>query len=192
MSGLAVAARRRLAAALAVLGLPGRVLAVAVVVCWLASARLGWLELRVAALAGLGALTAAALLTLGRSAYAVTLELQSQRVVVGERAVGRVAVRNTATRRLLPARLELPVGRGLAAFELPSLAAGAEHEDLFTIPTSRRAVVVVGPVRSVRGDPFSLLRRELVWTARPSCSCTRRRCRCRVPRPASSATSRAR
>jgi uncharacterized protein (DUF58 family) len=149
---------------LAVVGLPGRVLAVAVVACWVASARLGWLELRVAALAGLGALAAAALLTLGRSSYAVALELQSPRVVVGERAVGRVAVANTSTRRLLPARLELPVGRGLAAFDLPSLGAGAEHEDLFTIPTSRRSVVVVGPVRSVRGDPFSLLRRELVWT----------------------------
>ena len=38
------------------------------------------------------------------------------------------------------------------------------HEDLFTIPTARRAVIVVGPVRSVRADPLHLLRRQVLWT----------------------------
>lgn len=124
----------------------------------------GWLELAVpaAALAGVGAL--ALLLSIGRSTYAVDLDLADRRVQVGQRAVGRLAVRNTSRRRLLPARIELPVGQGAADFPLPSLAPGAVHEDLFAVPTTRRAVVVVGPVTSVRGDPWGLMRRRVRWT----------------------------
>ena len=125
---------------------------------------LGWTELATVGATALLALAAAAVMTLGRSTYAVSLDLSGRRVRVGERAVGRIAVRNTSRRRLLPARVELPVGRGAADFPLPSLAPGAEHEDVFAVPTSRRGVVVVGPVRSVRGDPWGLVRRRLAWT----------------------------
>lgn len=86
-------------------------------------------------------------------------------MTVGERAVGRIVVQNVSRRRLLPAGIELPVGQGSADFHLPSLGPGASHEELFAVPTSRRAVVVVGPVRSVRGDPLGLLRRRIRWTA---------------------------
>src|SRR5699024_11941780 len=47
---------------------------------------------------------------------------------------------------------------------LPGLDPGAEHDELFAIPTERRGVLVVGPVRSVRGDPFGLIRRAVQWT----------------------------
>ena len=124
----------------------------------------GWLELATAGATLLLALLVAALATLGRSTYAVRLDLSGRRVRVGERAVGRIAVRNTSRRRLLPARVELPVGRGAAEFPLPSLGPAEEHEDVFAVPTSRRGVVVVGPVRSVRGDPWGLVRRRLEWT----------------------------
>src|SRR5690625_5413082 len=46
------------------------------------------------------------------------------------------------------------------------LPAGESHEELFAVPTRRRAVLVVGPVRSVRDDPLSLMRRQ-VTGARP-------------------------
>lgn len=124
----------------------------------------GWLELRVLALSCAGALVAAAGFTVGRSRYAVELDLKHTRVVVGTRAVGAVRVTSTATRRLLPARIELPVGTGAAGFDLPSLTPGETHEDLFAIPTERRAVLAVGPVRSVRGDSLGLLRRDVAWT----------------------------
>ncbi|MDO9397674.1 MAG: DUF58 domain-containing protein, partial [Herbiconiux sp.] len=101
---------------------------------------------------------------IGRSAYAVRLDLALDRVVVGERAVGRLAVSNTSNRTLLPARIELPVGSSFASFALPRLGPEEEHDDLFGIPTQRRAVIVVGPVRSVRGDPLGLMRREIRWT----------------------------
>ncbi len=125
---------------------------------------LGWVELAVVAACLGAAVVVAVVLTLGRSTYAVDLDLSDNRVTVGRRAVGRLQVRNTSARRLLPARIELPVGRGTADFHLPSLGPGDLHEDVFAIPTTRRAVVVVGPVLSVRGDPLGLLRRRVRWT----------------------------
>ncbi|MBO3084011.1 DUF58 domain-containing protein [Cellulomonas fengjieae] len=124
----------------------------------------GWLEL--AALgAALGAvLLVALLMTAGRARYAVTLDMADRRVKVGERALGRVEVRNVARRRSLPSRIELPVGSAVAEIPVPPLAPGAEHDDLFAIPTVRRAVIVVGPVRSVRGDPLGIARRSVRWT----------------------------
>ncbi|MFI2752462.1 DUF58 domain-containing protein [Cellulomonas sp. P22] len=125
---------------------------------------LGWAELAGAG-AALGAMLVVCLLmTVGRERYVVDLHLADRRVRVGERAVGRLTVRNASRHRSLPARIELPVGAGAAELALPSLAGGEEHDDVFAIPTSRRAVVVVGPVRSVRGDPLGLARRRLRWT----------------------------
>jgi len=126
--------------------------------------RLGWVEPLVVATALAGSLVAAAVLSIGRSTYAVDLEMSDRRVVVGDRAVGRIVVRNTSRRVLLPAHVELPVGQGSANFPLPGLRPFAEHDEVFAIPTTRRAVVVVGPVRSVRGDPFGLVRRRVRWT----------------------------
>jgi uncharacterized protein (DUF58 family) len=126
--------------------------------------RLGWLELAAAGSALAAVLVLALIMTVGRERFDVVLDLADRRVKVGERAVGRLTVRNMSRRRSLPARIELPVGAGGADLPLPSLAGGAEHDDLFAVPTSRRAVVVVGPVRSVRGDPLGLARRTVRWT----------------------------
>lgn len=139
------------------------VLAVAVVGI-VVGRRFGWVEL-VAIGWGLAAVLVAAVgFTVGRHPYEVRLRLREHRVTVGERAVGGITVRNVGERRVLPARIELPVGAGRAGFALPSLGAGDEHEDLFAVPTSRRAVIVVGPVSSVRGDPLGLVRRTVTWT----------------------------
>ncbi|TIH33741.1 DUF58 domain-containing protein [Subtercola vilae] len=124
----------------------------------------GWLELTVLGVALLAALVLSVIFIVGRSAYSVTLNLAANRVVVGTRAVGSIVVGNASTRALLPSRVELPVGGGFASFQVPRLVPGAEHDDLFGIPTAKRAVITVGPVRSVRGDPLGLLRREIRWT----------------------------
>jgi len=124
----------------------------------------GWIELAVPAVVVVAGLVVGVLLTLGRSTYAVQVDLADHRVTVGRRAVGNLQIRNAGRRRLLPARIELPVGAGSADFALPSLAPGAIHEDVFAVPTSRRAVIVVGPVRSVRGDPLGLAHRRVTWT----------------------------
>ena len=125
---------------------------------------LGWQELVYVAVTLLGGMIFAVLFIFGRSAFSVGIELSPRRVVVGQRAFGRMVVSNVSSRRSTPARFELPVGAGLAEFSVPSLASKAENEDLFTVPTNRRAVIVAGPAVSVRGDQLGLLRRTVRWT----------------------------
>ncbi len=124
----------------------------------------GWVEVATAGAVLLVLFLVSLVFAVGRSSYAVTLELVDTRVRIGQRALGRIEVVSTARRRLLPARVELPVGAGSATFALPWMVPGAVHEDVFSIPTTHRGVIPVGPVRSVRGDPLGLLRRRVRWT----------------------------
>lgn len=124
---------------------------------------LGWTEAVVAGWAAAALLLIASLYLAGRSAYDVGLALPTNRVVVGDRAPGEVVVRNPTRRRLPGVRVEVPVGAGLAEFAAPALSTGEEHSDVFVVPTSRRGIVPIGPVRTVRADPVGLLRREMVW-----------------------------
>ncbi len=134
------------------------------IVAWIGASRLEWRELAVVAAACLIAVVGSLLFTVGKSRYDVTVSLQPVRVSVGERAGGQVIVRNGSTRRQLPGRMELVVGSVRAEFPIPSLAEGAEHDELFTVPTTRRGIIPVGPVLSVRGDPVGLCRVERPWT----------------------------
>lgn len=125
---------------------------------------LGWSEFVAVAVAGLALLLGAALFVLGRNTYRVRLEVAADRVEVGKEAFARLVVGNSGTGRLLPVRMEVPVGRNVEGFAVPGLAARAETDELLRIPTTRRSVIVLGPVRSVRGDPFGLVGRTLTWT----------------------------
>lgn len=144
----------------------GRVVAVVGAVAWLVGTRLGWEELLLVAGGCVTVLVAALLMTLGRADVRIALTLEPQRVVVGEDAVGHVAVTNVGSHRTLGMRLEAPVGAGTATFDTPGLAAGETWEELFVIPATRRGIVPVGPVQSVRGDPLGLARRPLAWAER--------------------------
>ncbi len=125
---------------------------------------LGWQELWALGFTVLGMFAVAAVFLLGRNAYQVAVTLSRDDVVVGDQAVGEILVTNPTRRSLLPARVELPVGNGFAAFEIPRLAGGERHDALFGIPTQRRAILPVGPVRSVRGDSLGLVARRVRWT----------------------------
>ena len=122
-----------------------------------------WTELLALGLGALVLCALAALFLIGNAQYDVALGLTANRVVVGERAVGTVSVRNTSVRTAVSSVIEVPIGQNVAAFDVPRLAGHAAHEDLFTIPTHKRAVYMLGPVRAVRGDPLGMLRREQVW-----------------------------
>ena len=124
----------------------------------------GWAELVVAALCLVGAFVASLAFVVGRSNYSVELDLRTHRVVVGEPATGRLTVSNSSTRRMLSSRMELPVGDGVGRLSVPSLKPDQVHEELFVVPTEHRAVIAVGPARSVRGDAFGLVRRTVRWT----------------------------
>lgn len=140
----------------------GALLVAAVVI--LAGWLLDWVELVAIGLVLLAAVLIGVLLVLGRPKFEVGLSLAATRVVVGDRAVGELRVRNVAERSAAPSLIDLPVGPVTASFPFPRLAAGEEHEELFTIPTQRRAVLRLGPVRSVKQDPLELLRRRFDWT----------------------------
>lgn len=142
----------------------GWVVIAATVVIGAAGFLLGWQELVYIAVTLLGGLVFAVFFIFGRSAFRVDIELTPRRVTVGQRAFGRMLVTNLSSRRSTPSRFELPVGAAVAEFVVRSLAPKAEDENLFAVPTNRRAVITAGPAVSVRGDQLGLLRRTVRWT----------------------------
>lgn len=142
----------------------GWVMLAVVPAAFVAGYGLGWLELVVVGWAGVVLAAIAILYLVGRSPFRVTLALEHRRVVVGDPARGAVTLHNPGRRRVLGVTVEIPVGAGLAELAMPSLKGGASFTDGFAIPTLRRGVIPVGPVRTVRADPVGLVRRELVWT----------------------------
>lgn len=134
------------------------------VLSWIVGWWFGWFELMMIAAAALFCLVVACGFIIGSTKLDVRVDLSPSRVVVGKRAAGQVFVTNPTAHRTMPSRLELVVGAGAAEFSVPSLAAGAEHEELFVLPTQRRGVIPVGPAITVKGDPLGLLRRSVPWT----------------------------
>ncbi|RKT31857.1 uncharacterized protein (DUF58 family) [Microbacterium sp. AG1240] len=135
------------------------VLLATAIVLFVAGRILGWQELVIAAVVVATVLVLCTFFLIGRTDYDVGLDLNRTRVVVGERAVGALSLANTGTRAILPSRIVLPVGAGRGEFAVRRLAPGDEAEELFAIPTQRRAVLKVGPVSVVRGDPLGLFER---------------------------------
>jgi uncharacterized protein (DUF58 family) len=125
---------------------------------------LNWVELVAFAWAGVLLILIAIIYLIGRNPLSIHLSLAHSRVVVGDGASGQVIVTNPRPRRVLGASVEIPVGKGLAAVTTPSLRRDARFVHEFPLPTSRRGIIEVGPVRTIRADPIGLVRRELVWT----------------------------
>lgn len=136
----------------------------AAVVTWWLSGVLGWQELRYAA-AVLGALFAlSCLLTLGRTSLQVEVRMEPPRVVAGDGAALRVLATNLGRAPLLPVPLDVPAINQTVRFGLPALAPGATFDDVVVLPSQRRGIYPVGPASTLRGDPFGLVRRQIVWT----------------------------
>ncbi|GAB2450505.1 hypothetical protein HD599_002252 [Conyzicola lurida] len=133
------------------------------VVSLVLSAVFGWQEFTYLGTVLLAAVVLSAAFLFGRASYGVFVELNPRRVVVGDRAMGRMLVTNVGARPLSGTRMELPVGKGIAEFQLPAMKPKDEHEELFAVPTNKRAVIVAGPAESVRGDQLGILRRSLKW-----------------------------
>ena len=129
---------------------------------WYLGIRLQWEELLILAGACLVALVIAILLTVGRLALDIVVDVRPDRVEVGEEAMGVVRARNPRHRPSLGARVEVPVGSVVHQVEIGALGAGQETEDAWIVPTRRRSIVAIGPARSVKGDPLGIARREVV------------------------------
>ena len=130
----------------------------------LAGAVFGWVEAVAVGLVGVVAAVLAIIWTIGGANYAAALEVDSTRVRVGDHVLGRVTITNRGRRSLTGSLIELPVGRSVAALAVPAMGSGAQHEQIFGIPTKRRAVITLGPVRSVKSDPLGLIRRIREWS----------------------------
>lgn len=142
----------------------GWVMIVIVPLSFLFGYRYGWSELVVVGYIGAALIVIASVYLIGRNPSTLGLSLPHHRVVVGEPALGVVSVANPTKRRILGVKVEIPIGMGLAEIVLPSLVRGANFAHEFAVPTIRRGVFQVGPIRTVRADPIGLVRRELVWT----------------------------
>ena len=130
---------------------------------WALAHKMGWVEFAVLAAAALAFFTIALSFTAGRMRVLVTLEVTPQRVQVGEVSMARFEITNNALRPLLALGVELPIGESGASYTTPVLGANESYEDWVTIPTFRRGVVTIGPLQTQRGDPFGLVRRQVVW-----------------------------
>ncbi len=124
----------------------------------------GWAEFALLGYIFLGVFLVCVLLTVGRTDLHVSIALDPSRVTVGEQSTGLVQVLNRRSGRLFRLVLELPVGSSSARFNLPTLAGQSRYDQVFHVPTTRRGVIAVGPVTTVRGDPFGLVHRTVRWT----------------------------
>lgn len=142
----------------------GRTVAALALVSWAVAWRLHWVEFAAVAAGCVLAIAIASLFMLGRDQIAVSIGIEPPRVVAGQTAGASIEATNDTGRRILPFRLEAPAGALIVQSDVPSLGVGGVHREEFAIPTSRRGVITVGPVSSVRGDPLGLMRREVAWT----------------------------
>lgn len=127
---------------------------------WLAGWLLGWQELMIVAAGCLILMVVTLAFVLSKPALLIDVVLEPGRVVAGHPSAGVVTARNVSQRHTLPLQVELPVGVGLSVFNVPSLAPGAEIEEIFIVATERRGVIPVGPATLVRADPLGLYHRE--------------------------------
>ena len=137
-------------------GVAGAAVLLAVVGSWL-----GWVEATLLAVALATVLLVALALTVGGAPVLLTVSLTPVRVRAGGTSDGLLTAANDRGRRVRGATLELPVGEALGAFRMPPLGPGEQAHFDFDVPTSTRGVIVVGPVRTVRGDPFGLAKRSV-------------------------------
>lgn len=134
------------------------------VICWVIGAAFDWAEMFIIAATSFVLVVIAALYTLGRLSLGATITVSPARVVVGERAAGEVTITNKRSRSALGLRVEMPVGKAVATFQFARLKGGHTTDELFVVPTNRRAVIPCGPLTSVKGDPLGLMRRTETWT----------------------------
>lgn len=158
-----VALRRLWAAAAATVSPVGWLLLVVGVGGLAAALVWGWAEAWVAAIAALSLLALAVPFMLGRSAFAVALEFDRDRVVAGSEVAAKLAVVNDGERVALPVLLDIPVGDGLVEAHVPLLRPGSTHRERITIAAAKRGIITVGPITIGRGDPLGVLRREHTW-----------------------------
>lgn len=123
----------------------------------------GWMEFVVAGMVATLLLLLSVPFLFSARSYQVDLTLGHDRVVAGTHVSGTLTVVNTGRGIALPGRIDIPVGEGLVDVYIPLLRKNHRHVEQVVVPTHRRGIIDVGPARTVRGDPFGILTREVTW-----------------------------
>jgi uncharacterized protein (DUF58 family) len=118
----------------------------------------GYLELTVLGCGALAAFAGSLLWAVWRPRLEVRREVQPDRVVRGEPCGAVVHVRNAARWRGASLIGHDRVGASNVTVPLLRLGAGKETSTRYAIPTGRRGVIDVGPLRISRRDPLDLVR----------------------------------
>ena len=133
--------------------------AVASVVLYAAGSILGYPEPAMLGLAGMLAVMAALAWVLPHPCLRVGRDVVPRKVTRGLPAEGIMTVAN-AGRTLRGSLQTTDVCAGVEVpVTLPALAAGQTQAVRYALPTMRRGLVPVGPLRLVRADPFAFARR---------------------------------
>jgi len=132
--------------------------AAAAVLAYGAGILLGYEELFVVAAAAAVALATGFVWVAFRPNLRVSRSIEPQRVQRGDPAIGSVHVANRSRSPSVAATAVEPCGPVTVDVAIPRLAPGASISKRYRLPTDRRAVVDVGPIRVTRIDPLGLWR----------------------------------
>ncbi|MDR1236644.1 MAG: DUF58 domain-containing protein [Propionibacteriaceae bacterium] len=128
----------------------------------------GWIEAGVVAVICAVCLVVGLAAVIGRSWYSVQISLPQSRTTVGNTVIGELRVQNTRGLGIRSGLVELPAvlpdGDSVAQFVVPPLPGHEQWAEVFAVPTKRRGVIALGPVRSVRSDGLGLVRKVHQWT----------------------------
>jgi len=87
-----------------------------------------------------------------------TRVLDRERVTRGEAAIAMLTVRNKTQRRIPSSQAIEPCGQQSITVPVPGLIAGAGRTLRYQIPSDRRCIMPIGPLRVERSDPFALVK----------------------------------
>lgn len=103
-------------------------------------------------------LAAAACFVAVRPSVTLTREITPDRTSVGEPALGRIHVRNTARRPCVAFTAVDRVGPQTIALDVRTIAPGGLRAVNYPLPAPRRGRITLGPLTVERRDPFGLFR----------------------------------
>ncbi|MCW2673565.1 MAG: hypothetical protein JWP14_2154 [Frankiales bacterium] len=122
---------------------------------------LGWPELSVLGAGAIALVVLAVLCATGGSRVQVQADVTDFRVVRGEPAALRIAMLSAGRRRRLTRLVEGSPATPQRSLAVPHSRRGTETVVQVPVDTSRRGFHPVGPFTVVRGDPWSVVRKQL-------------------------------
>ncbi|MDR0951216.1 MAG: DUF58 domain-containing protein [Candidatus Ancillula sp.] len=139
---------------------PGRFCLLLIVASLILSLNLGWQSFSIIFFTALFIFLFALLFIIGSSDFEVSFSVANLRVVVGEKALGKLIVKNTGTRPSFWTTIEVKVGEQYYSYSIPPLLQNREYKRDIILPSDKRQVVDIGPASLVKTDPLRMVRIE--------------------------------